>query len=233
MNKSLLTNLVAAAILAVGYALPHPVLKAIGLFAVSGAITNWLAIHMLFNKVPGLYGSGVVPLHFDEFRRGIRNLMMDQFFTTENIHRFLAGGEGNAEIDLAPVIEKMDLSPTFDGLVRTIEESSFGGMLSMIGGPKGLDGLRGPFTRRLKSSLLSIASSESAQQAIRSGISGNHSDENIRERIGTVIEKRLQELTPEMVKQIIQDMISKHLGWLVVWGGVFGGLIGFLTTLVG
>lgn len=233
MNKSLLTNLVAAAVLLAGYLLPHPVLKAVGLFAVSGALTNWLAVHMLFERVPGLYGSGIIPLHFDDFRRGIRRLMMDQFFTTENIDRFLAGGGEGQAIELAPVIESMDLSPTFDGLVRTIEESSFGGMLSMIGGAQGLEGLREPFTRRMKSSLLSIAASESVQQAIRSGVRGDDDGDGIRERIRTVIEKRLEELTPDMVKRIIQDMIRRHLGWLVVWGGVFGGLIGYVTTLVG
>ena len=39
-----------------------------GLFALSGAVTNWLAIHMLFEKVPGLYGSGVIPARFEEFK---------------------------------------------------------------------------------------------------------------------------------------------------------------------
>ena len=47
---------------------------------------------MLFEKVPGLYGSGVVPTRFAEFKGGIRNLMMEQFFTPDNIERFLSGG---------------------------------------------------------------------------------------------------------------------------------------------
>ncbi len=231
MNKSLLTNLVALAVLMAGLLLPHPELRAVGLFAVSGALTNWLAIYMLFERVPGLYGSGVIPLHFDEFRRGIRRLMMDQFFTPEHIERFLAGGGEDTAVDLGPVIDKMDLSPTFDGLVQTISESSFGGMLAMIGGASGLEPLREPYIRRMKSTLQGIAASDTVQHAIRSGIRGD-GDDGIRERIATVIERRLDELTPEMVKRIIQDMIREHLGWLVVWGGVFGGLIGLLTTLI-
>ena len=35
---------------------------------------------MLFEKVPFLYGSGVIPAHFEEFKQGINNLMMEQFF---------------------------------------------------------------------------------------------------------------------------------------------------------
>ncbi len=231
MNKSLGTNLIALGILLLGTYLPHPTLQAVGLFAVSGALTNWLAVYMLFEKVPGLYGSGVVPLHFDEFRNGIRNLMMKQFFTSTNIERFLDQGESGT-IDLSQVIESMDLSPTFDGLIKTIEESAFGSMLGMIGGTQGLESLKEPFIRRMKQSLSSIAESERVQQAIRSGIQGIGGSEEIANKISAIIEKRLNELTPEIVKQIVAEMIQKHLGWLVVWGGVFGGLIGFLTTLI-
>ena len=231
MNKSLLTNIVALMTLAVGLLLPHPTIKAIGLFAVSGAITNWLAVYMLFEKVPGLYGSGVIPLHFDEFRRGIRRLLMEQFFKQENIERFLSGSSSRT-VDLSGVVDAMDLSPTFDNLVGTIEESSFGGMLTMIGGAQSLAGLREPFIARMKKSLHKIAASEEVQRAIQSGLQNSSSVENISEHINGIIERRLEELTPETVKQIIQDMIRVHLGWLVVWGGVFGGLIGLLSTLI-
>ena len=69
----------------------------LGLFALSGAITNWLAIHMLFEKVPLLYGSGVIPARFEEFKLAIRQLMMEQFFTEENIDRFLSDSYRQSE----------------------------------------------------------------------------------------------------------------------------------------
>ena len=54
LNKSFLTNLTAILIIVVGYLFPiePDLIKPIGFFALSGAITNWLAIHMLFEKVP-------------------------------------------------------------------------------------------------------------------------------------------------------------------------------------
>ncbi len=229
MNKSLLTNLFAGVILLAGWILSHPVLQAVGLFAVSGAITNWLAVHMLFERIPGLYGSGVVPLHFDDFRRGIRALILTQFFTTENIERFLADGPESGQIDLDPVIEEMDLSPTFDSLISTIEESSFGSFLAMAGGAQGLSGLRAPYIQKMKASLKQIAASAPVQQAIQDHIDG-HRPDSVRERVEAIIENRLNELTPEMVKQIVQEMIREHLGWLVVWGGVFGGLMGLVYS---
>ena len=63
------TNLVAVLIIIACYLYPMDpdLIKSIGFFALSGAITNWLAIHMLFEKVPILYGSGVIPNRFDEF----------------------------------------------------------------------------------------------------------------------------------------------------------------------
>ena len=69
VDKSLLTNLAALGIIIASFYTPHYAdnIKAVGIFALSGAITNWLAIHMLFEKVPLLYGSGVIPAHFEEF----------------------------------------------------------------------------------------------------------------------------------------------------------------------
>jgi uncharacterized membrane protein YheB (UPF0754 family) len=123
VNKSVITNFVAAALVLGGYLGQLPLILTIGLFALSGAVTNWLAVHMLFNKVPGLYGSGVVPLRFEEFKAGIKHLMMSQFFTQENIDRFLTNKSSQA-IDLTPVIEKVDLAPAFDALISTVAQSS-------------------------------------------------------------------------------------------------------------
>lgn len=73
-----MTNLIAVLIIAAGYLGPvqSELMKSIGFFALSGAVTNWLAIHMLFEKVPFLYGSGVIPNRFDEFKLAIKDLMM-------------------------------------------------------------------------------------------------------------------------------------------------------------
>ncbi|MBT8147852.1 MAG: DUF445 domain-containing protein, partial [Gammaproteobacteria bacterium] len=61
LNKSLITNCLALLLVLVGLALDEPVRQYVlnaGLFALSGGLTNWLAIYMLFERVPGFYGSG-------------------------------------------------------------------------------------------------------------------------------------------------------------------------------
>lgn len=232
MNKSLITNTLALALTLVGYFIGHHIVFTIGLFALSGAITNWLAVHMLFEKVPLLYGSGVIPARFEEFKLAIRHLMMEQFFTEENIDRFLSDSAGKAStIDLVPVIDKVDLSPAFDNLVTVIEQSSFGSMLAMVGGKEALEPMREPFIVKIKETVGEISQSERFNEILRNELEQPNVIAEMREKVSDIIEKRLNELTPQLVKEIVQEMIRTHLGWLVVWGGVFGGFIGLIAAV--
>ncbi|MDO6841481.1 DUF445 family protein [Paraglaciecola chathamensis] len=232
MNKSILTNLVSLTLLIVGLLLENIIMTTVGIFALSGAVTNWLAIHMLFEKVPLLYGSGVIPQRFEEFKAGIRELMMTQFFTEQNINRFLTSGNQQLKLDLVPVLEKVNLEPTFDSLVEVINASSFGSMLGMFGGAEALTPLKQPFVEKMKTSLIEISQDERFLETLSSQLEQPNVMQDVQQKIESIVEQRLDELTPKMVKDIIQTMIKKHLGWLVVWGGVFGGLIGLITILV-
>ncbi|ASO30428.1 DUF445 domain-containing protein [Vibrio anguillarum] len=231
MNKSLLTNIIALALLAAGYQLDNTIALYAGLFAFSGAITNWLAIHMLFEKVPGLYGSGVIPARFEEFKTAIKSLMMEQFFTQSNIDRFLSKEmTGSKTLDLEPVIAKVDFNPTFDSLVEVIANSPFGGMLAMFGGTDALQPLKQPFVEKMQQSMIDISQSDSVKQALKEQLEAPEMIEEITANIENIIDQRLNELTPQLVKEMVQKMIKQHLGWLVIWGGVFGGLIGVASS---
>lgn len=222
-----MTNIFASTLFVFGLVLSNPLLLSMGLFAISGAITNWLAIHMLFEKVPGLYGSGVIPARFAEFKHSIRRLMMDEFFTDENITRFIKDNMEQQK-NFSHIIETIDITPAFFTLVEVIKGSSFGGMLAMVGGEAALQPLKEPFMAKMKNTINDIIQSETFTQQLTS-------DEQlaaIKHNIAQIIDNRLEELTPELVKEIIQDMIKTHLGWLVVWGGVFGGVIGLITGLL-
>jgi uncharacterized membrane protein YheB (UPF0754 family) len=236
MNKSLITNVIATGLVATGLVVDAPLREPIlntGLFALAGGVTNWLAIHMLFEKVPGLYGSGVISARFEDFKQGINNLVMDQFFSKDNLDRFfndMVSEDEQHHLDFHDVIEQTDLSPAYDSLVATIMESSFGSMLGMFGGPEALTPLKEPFMVKMKASIDDIAHSESFQTSVREKLSSGPVSDDIHQQIAHVVTSRLDELTPMMVKDIIQTMIREHLGWLVVWGGVFGGLIGLISS---
>jgi len=233
INKSFVTNLIAVLLIVVGYFSNDSILS-IGLFAFSGALTNWLAIHMLFEKVPGFYGSGVIPARFEDFKKGIHQLIMRQFFTEENVTRFFEGNNGTTKphIDLSPLVDSVDLDPAFEALKTAVMETKFGATLAMFGGTKALDPIRPKFIEKMRDAVKDIVSTEDFQEKLPVLMSEMGAQSDLLDRVSVIVEKRLKELTPRLVKEIIQQMIRQHLGWLVVWGGVCGGLIGLLASLL-
>ena len=230
ISKSLITNITAIILIGLSFVLLelHNALLFTGLFALSGALTNQLAIHMLFEKVPFLYGSGVIPLRFEAFKESIKNLMMSEFFTREQLDNFFANEE--QKINLEPIIEETDFTPAFDALSKTVMESSFGGMLGMFGGEAALENLREPLSTKMRAAVIKIVNSSAFNNTMQKHLQSSSLNDDMLNSIETVIDSRLNELTPELVKEMVQKLIKEHLDWLVVWGGVFGGLIGLISS---
>ena len=206
-----------------------------GLFALSGGITNWLAVYMLFEKVPGFYGSGVIPLRFEEFKLGIRNMIMEQFFNKSDLNTLMhevGDISGKLADKLQDEIENLDLAAAFELLLDVIMASSFAGMLGMLGGRDALKSLKPPFIAKMRDYFQQQFDATRFVRQIHEALNSALDEESIRLRLAALIDQRLNEMTPEQVKMIIQDMIHKHLGWLVVWGAVFGGAIGLVVALV-
>ena len=233
INKSFITNLIAAILVGLSFVVDtkfSSLLLFSGLFALSGALTNQLAVHMLFERVPFLYGSGVIPARFEAFKSAIKNLMMSEFFSKEQLDNFFQSEE--KKIDLEPIIEETDFTPAFDALSKTVMESSFGGMLGMFGGESALEGLREPFSNKMKVAVISIVKSDAFNNTLQNHMKSSPLSNDLISSIESMIDARLNELTPQMVKEMVQKMIREHLEWLVVWGGVFGGLIGLVSAFV-
>ncbi|MFB1014969.1 MAG: DUF445 family protein, partial [Alteromonadaceae bacterium] len=91
--------------------------------------------------------------------------------------------------------------------------------------------LKEPFIQRMKVTVTEITQSPEFNAMLRNELEQSDVIDGMQNKVGNIIEQRLNELTPELVKEIIQAMIRKHLGWLVVWGGVFGGIIGLIAAL--
>ena len=195
-----MTNFISLVIIAVGYYVPmhQELIKSIGYFALSGAITNWLAIYMLFEKVPFLYGSGVIPNRFEEFKYSIKQLMMNQFFTAHNIEQFIETEEqqGKKLLNLDPLLNAVDYDRMFENLVAAVMNSSFGAMLQMMGGADALLPLKVPFNEKMRSSLVDMVESERFKGALAQSLDSHKIGIDIVDKIETVIDKRLGELTP-------------------------------------
>ena len=234
MNKSNMTNIISLIVTILGYAIHNDTVFMIGVFAFSGAITNSLAIHMLFEKVPFLYGSGVIESKFSQFKISIHNLIMNQFFTQEHLTRFFQTEVNSAKktIDFEKILNKTDFSPAYESLKEAVMQSSFGGMLGMFGGESALEPLREPFTKKLQASIIKISASDAFQEVVNDALKSEDLSKDVYEKLSKIVNTRLEELTPKMVKEIIQEMIKEHLGWLVIWGAVFGAVIGYASTFV-
>jgi uncharacterized membrane protein YheB (UPF0754 family) len=234
MNKSLISNLITIVIIFVGVFIQNNIVLSVGLFALSGSLTNTIAIHMLFHKVPLFYGSGVIEQRFEHFKSTIQNLIMKQFFSKDNLDKFFNNeiNSNHKMIDLHNVIEKTDFAPAFESLKDAVMESSFGGMLGMFGGEKALEPLEEPFTIKMKKAINTIVHTQSFQDTLKQSLQTSNISDTIYDKLTIVVQNRLDELTPKMTKEIIEDMIKEHLGWLVVWGAVFGGLIGLVGAFV-
>jgi len=195
-----------------------------GLFSLAGGVTNWLAVYMLFDKIPLVYGSGVIPNRFQDFKIGIKRLIVQEFFTEEKVKTFFAEYENLLSAD--NLANKIDYDLIFEHLKDGIVESSFGGMLALVGGKSALNVLKEPIVEKLQLIVHDVINN------IKSDAISDNITSDLLKKIESIIDTRLNELTPQMVKEIIQDMIRQHLGWLVVWGGIFGGLIGLITSII-
>ena len=224
MNKSLITNILALSLTIYGMFSPiySTEIFMAGLFSLSGGLTNWLAIHMLFEKVPLLYGSGVIPDRFEEFKQGIRELILTEFFSLSSINNFLENKVSLKKNDLS---KELDYDLIFTKLTEAIEESSLGSMLGMVGGKKALEPLKEPVKKKIKEVVEDVSNKIVEEN--------DKTAESVRKDLEEIIDQRLVELTSQHVKIIIKQMIHKHLGWLVVWGGVLGFFIGIILGLLG
>ena len=224
MNKSFITNILAL-ILTI-YGLYSPIYSAeifmAGLFALSGGVTNWIAIHMLFEKIPFLYGSGIIPQRFEEFKLGIKELILAEFFSKKNLESFI---KENFNENKNSFFDNIDHDYIFIKLIEAIKESSLGSFVDLVGGEKSLQPLKEPIRKKIQEIFDDFK--KTGEEKI------NTQNYDVFDNLEKIIDKRLEELTPNQVKDIIKNIIEKHLGWLVVWGGVFGFLIGISLGLIG
>mmetsp|Transcript_6207 Transcript_6207/g.9403 ORF Transcript_6207/g.9403 Transcript_6207/m.9403 type:complete len:321 (-) Transcript_6207:56-1018(-) len=211
-------------------------LLSFGLFAYAGGITNWLAVKMLFDRIPLLVGSGVIPRQFKAIRKTVKNTIMRTFFDKGYLEDYLRSRSKDllANVDLKKKLEDKISSSEFDAnLARRLEASMQrpeGGLLRtispMFGGCSGLVPHIKPMVLVMVGDLMTdLVDSFDPLEVIPI--------ERIRKEIDKLMTQKLKVLTPDKVKDLMEDVIRDHLGWLIVWGNVFGGLIGILSQMCG
>jgi len=203
-----------------------------GLFGFAGGITNWLAIKMLFDEVPGLCGSGVIPKRFKEIRETVKNVMLGTFFDETYLRKYLQGKaksfleSTNLDEKINKLLESPEVDQIIDKKLGELSTRPEGLMFAMMGiNPTSLKPMVKPFITGMGSDVVPFL--------LKSFDVGSLVNiETIRGEIDKLMTTKLQELTPEKVKELMEKVMRNHLGWLIVWGNVFGGLIGILTVIV-
>ncbi|MFQ5793232.1 MAG: hypothetical protein ACE5LU_06695 [Anaerolineae bacterium] len=98
--------------------------------------------------MPFLYGSGVIPARLEEFKEEIKALIMTQFFTDENLDKFLEAEQEAMISKLNPddVAGMLDYDKVFEAVVQVVLRSPVGGIVGMVGGGRALDPIKEPLT---------------------------------------------------------------------------------------
>ncbi|MCH2374584.1 MAG: DUF445 domain-containing protein [Planctomycetes bacterium] len=254
MDKGTVSNLVSAVVFAVGFFAPSSTAQAFlfsaGIFALSGGLTNWLAVKMLFDRVPGLIGSGVIPARFKEIRAKVRDLILEHFFSEAYLADFFENHQ--KDVDWSRYLKKADgrspisnfverqwnqltsaevVQPIIDQQINRLTESSVGGMLLMVG----MDSVRPAVNEFVSAFVASMQDRvmEAAGSATYVDLQIEIDEEvvvaDVRSQVEGLLETKLHQLSPEDVKCMMEDVMRRHLGWLIVWGNVFGGAIGIVA----
>ena len=129
-------------------------LKTIGFYALSGALTNWLAVIMLFDKLPFVYGSGVIPRQFQKFKQGIKHMILTQFFNDDYIEKYLIKSVIMDHNFLTELVNKINYDVLFNSFVDTVMDSQFGSLVeTFLGGRNAIESVRENFKEKLKKTL--------------------------------------------------------------------------------
>lgn len=206
---------------------------AFGLFGFAGGVTNWLAIKMLFDRIPGLAGSGVIPRRFKEIRQVVKDTMMDTFFDQAYLDKYMGqkvkdiGASLNLDEKVKEVLESDEVDALIDKNLEELSSRPEGMWMTMMNlTPAALKPMIKPFVLgmggHIGPTIMEVVSSSDLLSV-----------DQLRLEIDRLMTQKLQELTPERVKKLMEDVIRQHLGWLIVWGNVFGGLIGILSKAAG
>jgi len=198
-----------------------------------GGITNWLAVVMLFDKIPGIYGSGLIPNNFKEIRESLKNAVLRTFFEETYMTEYFKDKFGAvllATFNFSLVFKNVVASPKFitavDEELQAILDRPEGAMLKMMGvQPAQLRGMVMPFINNMGDEIGTKLLTFWGPKPSDIG--------KFRDQVDGVMTAKLLELTPERVKQMMEEVIRSHCRWIIVWGNILGGCLGLICFAFG
>jgi len=194
--------------------------------SVMGAL---MCLPVLFKKIPGVYGSGVIPVQYVSIRETIKDVIMGTFFDPEFLEQYI--GEKlksvSKDIDTDAKVKEMtegeEFDKTLDAKLATLGDRPELAPLAAFGGPAALKPMIKPFVSGLGLELAPLLKEKLTDPKVVVDI------DLVRDEIEKYMDVRMKTLTAKKVTRLMEFVIMEHLGWLVVWGNVFGAIIGVLS----
>jgi uncharacterized membrane protein YheB (UPF0754 family) len=195
-----------------------------GIFALVGALTNWLALRFLFSNLM---------LHqVETFKATIKVMIMREFFSLETVEKMVTSRGGELLYDFSHIDECLDYDALFEATIEAILESQIGSMIKLVRQQGRLDSLRPIFKKKMKKIILEYSHSKKFKKSIIESTDSKAIAKMLIVKIGQVIDIHLEELTTDKLKNLINENLSKSQGWLVVLAGFMGGIMGAAKTLL-
>lgn len=207
-------------------------LIAFGLFGFAGGFTNWVALQMLFYRIPLVYGSGVIPSRHKKIRETVKNVVLSAFFDEGFLDKYVGqkivqmATVHDAGKRLQAVLQSAAVEQLINAKLDGLFSQSEGDVLRMIGICR--EKLK-PMIRPL---LLSLAADLAPGIANKLAGSKGTTVVWLKRELDAYMTLRLQELTKYRTTSLLRQIIGRHLGWIVVWGTVFGALVGLLCEAI-
>lgn len=206
-------------------------LTAAGLFGLTGGVTNWLGIKLIFNRIPGLFFSGAISKHFVTAKKLMASFILDAFFSPSQVKKYVNDKTRNyltaEQIDyqLERLLNSSSVEEIINDQLDILMGTQEGMRLQMLGVTKAkLFPLVKPHLLNLKPCIvpLLLSSVESLEL-----LNADH----LREQIVDLILTRTHELSAQQVRLLVKDVIYLHLSWIVFWGSVLGAIVGCAAEL--
>jgi len=205
-------------------------IRAFGLFGFSGGMTNWLAIRMMFDKIPFLIGSGILLKHFIEIRENVKKTTMETYFDAGHITSYVQQKTEmilsalQLEESIRDIIRSPEVQQLIEDKIDDMYETPEGMVLGMMVNKTKMKGSIMPSIENIGGDIVPLVS-----QMIRS--SEHLTEDNLREKIDEMITSKLVEMSPDIVIGVVKDMVETELGWVIIWGNIFGGLLGIILEI--
>ncbi|XP_031552060.1 uncharacterized protein LOC116289312 [Actinia tenebrosa] len=207
------------------------VIRAAGLFGFTGGVTNWIAVKLIFSRIPRLFCSGALFKYFVTVREVVADFIIEAFFSSSQVKRYMQNkifcllDSENFDQSLLNILNSEKITSIVEKKLNLLMASPEGLMLQSLGVTK----LR---LRPVIMSYITDMRSYTSPLLIASLQSSELSDtEKIRGQIIDVIATRTQQISPQQVQQIITEALYKYLSSLVVWGNLFGAIVGCIIEV--